>query len=375
MRELELYIHIPFCVKKCAYCDFLSGAASEERKHAYYKALLQEIRACGDYGEYLVTSVFFGGGTPSILPGEWIGTILSELKQHFPFQEEAEITIEANPGTLDREKLVSYRAAGVNRISLGCQSADDRELQLLGRIHTWEDVLESYRLVREAGFENVNLDLMSALPGQTVESWKDTLQKVIALGPEHISAYSLIIEEGTPFYDMQDKLMLPKEEDERQMYADTARILLEHGYEQYEISNYAKAGKRCRHNIGYWIGREYLGLGLGASSYLQHTRFHNVEDMDTYLEYSAQPKRIRADIHELSVQEEMEEYMILGLRMTEGVSRQGFRERFRKNMEEVYGDVLKTYTETGHLILTDHMVRFSEKGVSVSNRILAEFLF
>ena len=247
---------------------------------------------------------------------------------HFIIKSDAEITMEANPGTVDLDKLKQYCGAGINRISFGCQSADNQELKLLGRIHTWEAFLESYQLARGAGIENINVDLMSGLPGQTVSSWEETLKKVIALKPEHISAYSLILEEGTPFYEMQDKLNLPDEDAERLMYERTAQILMEHGYEQYEISNYAKHGKACIHNIGYWTGVEYLGFGLGAASLLEHTRFSNTDDMEEYLASSDKPKCIRKEVQPLSVQEEMAEFMILGLRMNQGVSEQEFMERY-----------------------------------------------
>lgn len=373
-RNLELYLHIPFCIKKCAYCDFLSGPATHEQKQAYFDALLREIRHCGDFSEYTVTSIFFGGGTPSVFPGEWIEKIMDEVRDHFQLHEEAEITIEANPGTVDMDKLISYRKAGINRISFGCQSADNTELKMLGRIHTWEEFLESYELARNAGFENINVDLMSGLPGQSAASWEETLKKVIALEPEHISAYSLIIEEGTPFYEMQDSLKLPEEEEERLMYEQTAKILKAHGYEQYEISNYAKAGKACTHNIGYWIGVEYLGLGLGSSSLIDHCRCSNTNTMEEYLNYSDQPKRIRQEVEKLSLQDEMEEFMILGLRMNEGVSEAGFEERFQCKIDEIYGDILEKYIAGGFLKREEGKIFFSREGISVSNVILAEFL-
>ncbi len=373
-KELELYIHIPFCKKKCAYCDFLSGPASEEQKRTYFDALIKEIHSCGDYSDYNVTSIFFGGGTPSAVPGEWIAEILDEIKTHFEIKKDAEITIEANPGTVDQQKLSSYKIAGINRISFGCQSSNNTELNMLGRIHTWEDFLKSYQQARECGFENINVDLMSGLPNQTVQSWEDTLNKVINLSPEHISAYSLIVEEGTPFYEVADDLNLPDEEAERLMYERTADILKEHGYEQYEISNYARDGKTCVHNIGYWIGREYLGLGLGASSLIDNNRFNNTDNMKKYLECSGDRKVIRQDILPLSKENQMEEFMILGLRMTSGVSEKEFVKRFHNKIDEIYGDVLGKYCKDGYLERKDDRIHFTRKGISVSNIILSEML-
>ena len=260
---LELYVHIPFCVKKCDYCDFLSGPAAPQRQKAYIRALLSEIEAVSLGCEREVVSVFIGGGTPSVLEPELITQVLDKLIQSFHITPDAEITIEANPGTLHTEKLKAYREHGVNRLSLGLQSPDEQELKALGRIHSYREFLESFHLAREAGFTNINVDLMSAIPGQSYEGWIQNLCTVAALGPEHISAYSLIVEEGTPF--AQRTLDLPDEDTEYRMYEDTANVLGEYGYCQYEISNYARPGYACRHNIGYWKRMDYLGLGLGLS--------------------------------------------------------------------------------------------------------------
>lgn len=373
--KLELYIHIPFCVQKCAYCDFLSGPADDSVKRNYVDALLMEIQSCGDFSDYTVTSIFFGGGTPSILPGEWVEELMTAIRNKFCLEEHAETTIEANPGTVDPDKLKKYRQAGINRISFGCQSADNQELKMLGRIHTWEEFLESYHMAREAGFQNINVDLMSGLPGQTAVSWEETLRKAAELSPEHISAYSLIIEEGTPFFKNQNSLNLPEEEEERRMYEQTAEILKEYGYGQYEISNYAKPGCACRHNIGYWTGVEYLGLGAGSASLIEHCRFTNEEDLELYMKNSASPELLRQNEEPLSVENEMEEFMILGLRMTEGISEEEFQERFHIELEEVYGEQLEKYCREKFLEKRDGRIRFTREGISVSNVILAEFLF
>lgn len=433
-RNLEIYIHIPFCVKKCAYCDFLSGPAGRQEQEAYGAALLQEIRSFPNAEAYQVCSVFFGGGTPSILAAQWIGRILELLRERFVFRDDAEISIECNPGTANLQKLQAYQSYGINRISFGLQSADNRELQLLGRIHTWEDFLQTYRDARTAGFDNINVDLMSSLPGQSVESWKKTLQKVLALEPEHISAYSLIIEEGTPFYeqyaddaerlaDGRQPQYLPTEEEEREMYRLTEE-LLENGagrqtdgaeknaglghtmsssaMHRYEISNYAKAGYECRHNIGYWTGAEYVGFGLGASSYLKDTsasdavsswgektaepdpekersgscyagrklRIQNPQDMQQYLASDFSDREIEV----LSIEDQMAEFMFLGLRMMRGVSEAEFEYRFGRKIDEIYGTVLKRQCEIGLLQREQGQIFLSKRGIDLSNAVMAEFL-
>ena len=369
---LELYIHIPFCVQKCQYCDFLSGPSDQETRVRYIEALLTEIQAVQDAGTYEIVSVFIGGGTPSVLEAEAIASIMEIIQEKFYFSPDAEITIESNPGTVSLEKLKAYRRAGINRLSLGLQSTDSAELKMLGRIHTYEEFLQSYQWAREAGFHNINIDMMFAIPGQTGEAWRSHLRQVAELKPEHISAYSLIIEEGTPFAERE--LDLPDEDTEYQMYEDTAGILEEYGYHQYEISNYAKEGYACRHNIGYWRRTEYLGLGLGASSLYEGRRFSNTRDMQEYLEFSGNPERIRKDITELLLNDQIEEFMYLGLRMTEGISEPDFEQKFGQKMENIYGSVLKKYKETGFLEKVGTNWRFTRKGIHVSNHILAEFL-
>lgn len=371
-KELELYIHIPFCIKKCEYCDFLSGPATVSAQREYVDAVCREVEALDGYENYEVVSVFIGGGTPSVLPGAWIGEIINKTREKFTYSMDAEITIEANPGTVTSEKLLEYRKAGINRISFGCQSADNRELKMLGRIHTWEEFLESFSLAREAGFSNINVDLMSGLPGQTVASWEESLHKVARLNPEHISAYSLIVEEGTPFAEQE--LDLPDEDAEREMYENTHQILESYGFSQYEISNYAKPGKESRHNIGYWIRREYLGIGLGSSSLIENQRFCNTSDMKVYLKNSNLPETIRKDYEKLSRKEQMEEFMYLGLRMLKGVSAKQFAAVFGTGMKQVYGEVIDKYVKMGFLEWSGDCLRFTRAGISVSNPILAEFL-
>ena len=369
---LELYVHIPFCVRKCQYCDFLSGPSDEETKDRYIEALLKEIRAAEHTEDYEIVSVFIGGGTPSALKAEAIASIMRTLQEQFFFCEDAEVTIEANPGTVDLEKLTIYRNVGINRLSLGLQSTDAEELKLLGRIHSYEEFLKSYEWAREAGFSNINIDLMFAIPGQTGEAWRQHLYQVAELNPEHISAYSLIIEEGTPF--AEQNLDLPDEDTEYQMYEDTAEILERYGYRQYEISNSAKQGYMCRHNAGYWQRREYLGFGLGASSLYRGMRFSNTRRMQEYLKESRNPDQIRKDVTVLSRNERIEEFMFLGLRMTEGISEKKFEENFDVRLMDVYGDILQKYEETGFMEHIETKWRLTRKGIHVSNHILADFL-
>lgn len=369
--SFELYIHIPFCVRKCAYCDFLSASGSEEAKASYTEALLREIEAVKTEKRE-VSSIFVGGGTPSALSPSLMGDIFEKIHKSFSVAPDAEITIEANPGTLSKEKLFLYRNVGINRLSLGLQSPEAAELKSLGRIHTYEEFLESFSLAREAGFQNINVDLMCALPDQTYEGWIRNLRKVAALHPEHISAYSLIIEEGTPF--AKRKLNLPDEDTEYRMYEDTAGILAEYGYEQYEISNYAKKDLACQHNVGYWTRKEYLGLGLGAASLWGNQRFSNTSDFSLYLNNSGFPEKIRGDRETLSLEAEMSEFMFLGLRMTKGVSKAEFLESFGTPIESVYGNVLDKYKSVGLLEEKEGRIFLTRAGIHVSNGVMAEFL-
>ncbi len=382
-KELELYLHIPFCVKKCRYCDFLSFTASEKIQKSYVQALCEEIKGWDGFRNRPISTIFIGGGTPSILPAQEIGRILKliEEKRDHRFSKPEEITIECNPGTVDEATLKAYREYGINRLSFGLQSADNQELKILGRIHTWEEFLESYHLARQAGFENINVDLMSALPGQSADSWRQTLEKVLSLKPEHISAYSLIIEEGTPFYQLygeadrrrredEPQTMLPTEETEREMYEDTGRILADMGYYRYEISNYAKAGKECRHNCGYWTGIEYKGFGLGSSSLLEHRRYRNTDSLEIYRKEGSHMEQTEL----LTEETEIEETMILGLRMMKGVSKKEFYHKYKKNITDIYGDIIRKYVKMGLMEENSHAIKLTEQGISVSNVILSDFL-
>lgn len=382
VKELELYIHIPFCIKKCAYCDFLSAPADDSVRLSYVRRLAEEIKTYApDFRDYQVSSIFFGGGTPSVLEGQHIAQLMDVIYRSFRVAGEAEISIECNPGTLTPEKAKTMVQSGLNRISFGLQSADDKELELLGRIHSFEVFLESFDEARKAGFCNINVDLMSALPGQTPKSWEQTLRQVTALRPEHISAYSLIIEEGTPFYERyhSDELLrqkgerpvlLPSEEEERQMYELTGSFLGKKGYQRYEISNYAKNGFECRHNIGYWTRKNYLGLGLGSSSLIGNIRFQNTAILKDYLEH---PFR-HLEVQELGKHARMEEFMFLGLRLTEGISRIRFEELFGVSIDGIYGDVLRRLKAQKLVKENGGRIWLTPKGVDVSNMVLAEFL-
>lgn len=369
---LELYIHIPFCIKKCDYCDFLSGPVSRAGQEAYVYALLREIKEAASREKRPVSTLFIGGGTPSVLPADLMELLLRELSEQFRFLPEAECTIEANPGTLTEEKLVLYRKYGLNRISIGLQSPVDKELKMLGRIHDYREFLESYELARNVGFDNINVDLMFAIPGQSYEGWVRNLRTVAALAPEHISAYSLIIEEGTPFFSR--KLDLPDEDTEYRMYEDVAEILGEYGYHQYEISNYARYGFECRHNKGYWERKDYLGLGLGAASLIRKKRFTNTNIMEEYLNHSRDLTRIRKDMEILEKKDEMGEFMFLGLRMTEGVSEEEFQEYFHVSVEKIYGRVIEKYIRQGLLEKRNGRIFLTRRGIHVSNAVMADFL-
>ena len=369
---MEIYVHIPFCIKKCDYCDFLSGPSGPKEQADYVDALLEEINAAEEGKGRSVSSVFIGGGTPSVLDERFIGEILNHIRRKFQIADHAEITIEVNPGTADRNKLQAYRTYGINRLSIGLQSPDDRELKILGRIHNYEQFLETYRSAREAGFDNINIDLMSAIPEQTYEDWYKNLRTVAELSPEHFTAYSLIVEEGTPFWERE--LDLPDEDTEYRMYEDTAAILGEYGFHQYEISNYAKKGLECRHNKGYWQRTDYLGLGLGASSLVDHVRFSNTDNMEEYRRNSVFPEKFRCDRVTLTEADEMAEFMFLGLRMTEGVSVREFEEYFGKYMESIYGEVLKKHFALGMLRKKNDRIFLTRRGIHVSNGVMADFL-
>lgn len=404
-KELSIYIHIPFCVRKCFYCDFLSFPAGEVKDtiEYYVNLLCREIKQSVEaYIEYQVISVFLGGGTPSLLTTDQIGRIMETVRRHYRIEPNAEITMEMNPGTVESGEPEQYIIHGINRVSIGLQSADDGELRRIGRIHDYAAFLRTYDLVRRAGFDNVNIDVMSALPGQSVGSYEQTLRKVTALAPEHISAYSLILEEGTPLYERQSEYRFPAEEENVEMDLLTRRYLADCGYHRYEISNYAREEYECRHNKVYWQRGNYVGFGPGAASMVENVRWSNPFSMESYaayvMEQSTAPaagqcgvavhgqqieamQQSRSDCKDalhrqvLTRQAQMEEYMFLGLRMICGVSATEFTRIFGISIEDVYGDVIRELHRQGLLVREGDRIRLTQRGLDVSNYAMAQFLF
>lgn len=393
LKPLELYIHIPFCVRKCQYCDFLSFGMDERKcgdiwgclesdqpvPDRYIETLCNEIRWYGSQEQFRcrpVISVFFGGGTPSLMSKEQMARVMGTLNEYFSIREDAEITMEANPGTVNYEKLKKMHDLGINRLSIGLQSTAENELKIMGRIHSYADFLKCFQWARDAGFKNINIDVMTAVPEQTIASYKGTLEKVTALEPEHISAYSLIIEPGTPFemLEQEGKLVLPDEDEERDMYHLTKEFMAKAGYLRYEISNYAKPGYECRHNIGYWRRTDYLGLGLGASSLIGKERFSNTSDMQVYLKENGHPKGCVSDVEKLDIQSEMEEFMFLGLRMVEGIREDDFYRCFHHTLEEIYGEVIRKNRAQGLLEKKEGRLYLTELGLDLANTVMMDFL-
>lgn len=408
IKKMVIYIHIPFCIQKCHYCDFLSAPCDAGIRERYVECLIREIEYYGEwYGmrgrNIPVTSIFFGGGTPSILESNQIQSIMDKLKTTYSIEENAEITMECNPGTVTEEKLSGYRVAGINRLSIGLQSANNAELKCIGRIHTYEQFLNSYDMARKCGFKNINVDLMSALPGQTLESYRNTIEKVLDVKPEHISAYSLILEEGTPLYERIEQLEeqkmptgLPDEDTEREMYYMTERMLKDAGYERYEISNYARTGYECKHNTAYWRRDDYLGMGIGAASCIDDVRMKNITDigayMDIYEKIDTRDDVLQKDVSErnimednaldkdetdvLSDEDKMEEFMFLGLRMMRGISKKEFERQFNVKYDMVYGAVTAKLIKEGLIEVSDDndSLWLTPLGIDVSNMVLSQFI-
>lgn len=374
-KKLGIYIHIPFCARKCNYCDFLSAPETRETKERYLSLLDREMRL---YKEIVsareADTLFIGGGTPSFLETDLTDKLLCSVKKWIPSENLKEFTIECNPNSVTEEKLNLYKEAGVTRISLGMQSACDEELKKLGRLHSVKEFEKTYELVRKHGFERVNIDVMAAIPGQTIESYKHTLEYVVGLSPEHISSYSLIIEEGTPFYEKYRENPPVDEDTDRQMYDLTKEILGRHGYHRYEISNYAKEGQECIHNLKYWQGGEYLGLGLGAASCMEHERWSNVRGLTDYEDRICRGQKPVEQTEELGEEEQKAEFMFLGLRCMEGVSAERFEKKFHQSVEERYGRVLHKYENMGLMRLVNGNWQLTEQGIDVSNHIFADFL-
>lgn len=378
MDRIGLYIHIPFCRQKCLYCDFPSWAGKEGQMQAYVDALTKELRNRGNlYQGKQVVSVFFGGGTPTVLEIPMLKQLMQAVFEHWDVAADAEITAEANPGTLGQEMAEALREMGFNRLSMGVQAWQNRLLKELGRIHTIETFLENYQAVRAAGFANVNTDLMFALPQQTLADWQETVREMVALQPEHISAYSLILEEGTPFFDRYEKgeLEPAAEELDREMYHWAVDYLAENGYEQYEISNFAKKGRQSRHNRIYWQAEEYLGMGLGAHSYMEGERFHNPYDLQTYIAADGAVSLLKEEAETITEEDALAEFMFLGLRLTEGVTFERFRRRFGREMMDVYGEQVTDLVAKGLLEQDETGIRLTKRGIDVSNVVFEQFLF
>ena len=397
---MELYVHIPFCMRKCAYCDFLSGEYDAETRKAYTDALCTEIKLCASIlRDRRIETIYIGGGTPSWLELPLLSQIMDTVNSEFIIDPKAEVTIEVNPGTAAAEHFHTYKSLGINRISIGLQSANDDELRLLGRVHDFNRFLHTFEFARNEGFSDINVDIMTGLPFQTPATLTDTIRRVARLVPSHISAYALMIEEGTPFYDRykfdavkQHAGMpteeLPNEDEEYELSKCAQRELEGVGYKRYEISNYARDGYECRHNLGYWRRVPYLGVGLGAASLIGEERFSDLRDIYAYIDaakkvsdiyYSGDERDIAATPfvagrQTLSRREQMDEFFYLGLRQTKGVWRRDFVEMFGMDPEPIYGEAIERLKDEELLKTKEGRFWLTEKGLDLSNYALAQFL-
>ena len=370
-KPIGLYVHIPFCIKKCNYCDFCSFAVdSVDWRSSYIDALCREIESYGEK-KIAVNSIFFGGGTPSLLSAEEFDRIVSCIKKSFNVLEDTEFSIELNPKTIDEEKLRAFVNCGVNRLSIGLQSIHENEMKILGRIHSYKNFLESYKIARQCGIKNINVDLMYGIPEQSLKSFEATIKAVTDLSPEHISLYGLIIEEGTPFYEKRKSLSLPSEDSECDMYYLAADFLKKSGYLHYEISNYAKDGRQCRHNLKYWKDEEYIGFGLSAYSYFDGRRFGNTDNFREYLNLNA-VKYSQCEI--IDRESEAYEFVMLGLRLAEGFSLEEYQERFGVDFCKGREEIISRFLEEGYLIISDGRFSLTDRGFYVSNSIINELI-
>lgn len=368
--SVGLYIHLPFCTRKCRYCDFTSFEAPQSVRDRYIRVLRSELGDLGDrYPQEVIDSVYIGGGTPSVMRAEDVCGLCDLIREIWNISDDAEITIEVNPGSADRDKLTRYLSSGINRLSIGAQSFNDPELATLGRIHDSEDIETVFLSAREAGFDNISLDLISAIPGQTFQSLEYSLRRAAGLLPEHISVYSLTLEEGTYMYEHRDEYEWVDEDTDLEMYHMTADILGEYGYDRYEVSNYSRPGASCRHNLRYWRGGRYIGAGLGAASYMEGIRSKNTSDLTEYFAGVRHTEEIQ-----LSLEDRMEEFMFLGLRETGGVSKADFKERFNRDMTDVFGDAIASLRSDGLLTGNGDGYRLTESGFDLGNYCFAKFL-
>ncbi len=376
MDKISLYIHIPFCAQKCLYCDFPSFARKDHLRKAYIEALNKEIISLREKHNNLeINTIFIGGGTPSVLEADELECLLKEVAK-LNMAKDIEYSMECNPGNLTEEKLEVMKKYGVNRISMGLQAKQDNLLKGLGRIHNYKTFKENFLLAKKVGFNNINVDLMFGLPNQRLNEWEETLREIISLEPAHISAYSLIIEEGTAFYNLyeNDKLKLPTEEEERKMYHLSKKILEENGFNQYEISNYAKERKECRHNLAYWNMDNWIGVGSAAASYINGKRIKNISSVEEYINSINEKGEALEEIINNSKNDNMEEFMFMGLRKINGIDENEFKKRFSMNINDVYGEILNKYIDEGLLIRESGRIFLSEKGIEISNVIMADFL-
>lgn len=376
MDKISLYIHIPFCAQKCLYCDFPSFARKDHLRKAYIEALNKEIISLREKHNNLeINTIFIGGGTPSVLEADELECLLKEVAK-LNMAKDVEYSMECNPGNLTEEKLEVMKKYGVNRISMGLQAKQDNLLRGLGRIHNYKTFKENFLLAKKVGFNNINIDLMFGLPNQRLNEWEETLREIISLEPAHISAYSLIIEEGTAFYNLyeNDKLKLPTEEEERKMYHLAKKILEENGFNQYEISNYAKEGKECRHNLAYWNMDNWIGVGSASASYIDGKRIKNISSVEKYINSINEKGEAVEEIINNSKNDNMEEFMFMGLRKINGIDENEFKKRFSMNINDVYGEILNKYIDEGLLIRESGRIFLSEKGIEISNIIMADFL-
>lgn len=378
MEELGIYIHIPFCKQKCFYCDFCSFANKNEMQEKYVETVINEIKNITHKEKYTVTTIYLGGGTPSILNPNYIKNILQEIKSSFEILDDAEITIEINPGTVNEEKLKRYKEYGINRLSIGLQSANDKILKNIGRIHDYKQFEETFFYARKCGFKNINVDLMIGLPTQAIEDVKQTLEKIIQKNPEHISVYSLIIEEGTIIEKLinENKLQLPDEETERIMYWTVVNELKENEYNQYEISNFSKKTYESKHNTNCWKQKQYIGLGTSAHSYLNKKRYSNTNNIEEYIK-NIQENNISKNItiHEEQTEEStMNEYMLLGLRMIQGININEFKQKFKIDPTIKYKEILEKLQKENLIQITETSIKLTKQGIDFGNIVWEEFI-
>lgn len=377
MSNRGLYIHIPFCKQKCNYCDFNSGPYREKDLDQYVQWLEQEAYLYEKaYGKIAIETVFIGGGTPTVLEKRHIESIGRTLAAHFQMAMCKEFTFEANPESVTKEKLEAFRAIGANRVSLGLQTANDTELMAISRIHDWQMFLDAFRTARQSGFDNINIDLMIGLPGQTKRSYLSSLEKVLALKPEHLSTYGLILEEGTPLEKMvsQGVVDVLEPNAERQVYHDSKALMEAQGYQLYEISNFSKAGYACQHNLKYWLCEEYVGLGVGAHGYLMGKRYENAGTKEAYGKMLSSGERPIIETELIAGIELEKEYVMLGLRMAEGISIPLYEQRFKRNPVDVFKEAIEKWQNQGLLVVEREKIKLTDYGMDVSNAIIIDFL-